>query len=108
MAEWYKHLKMAAGIDTRSEENNAREKYKEALKTPKTKDLITWVDLWEKTMTVAKKKKVVETTKPSIYMVSRLFSCDTRSTTNVGCSIWDYIVRTLKLRTVLLITESCK
>jgi len=67
MAEWHKNLKMAAGIDTRSEENNAREKYKEALKTPKTKDLITWVDLWEKTMTVAKKKKVVETTKTSIW-----------------------------------------
>jgi len=67
MAEWYKNLKMAAGIDTRSEENNAREKYKEALKTPEVKDLTTWVDLWEKTMTVAKKKKVVETTKTSIW-----------------------------------------
>jgi hypothetical protein len=48
-------------INTRSEENNAREKYKEALKTPEMKDLTTWVDLWEKTMTVAKKKKVMET-----------------------------------------------
>jgi hypothetical protein len=67
MAEWYKNLKMAAGIDTRSEENNAREKYKEALKTPEVKDLTMWVDLWEKTMTVAKKKKVVETTKTSIW-----------------------------------------
>jgi hypothetical protein len=67
MAEWYKNLKTAAGIDTRSEENNAREKYKEALKTPEMKDLTTWVDLWEKTMTVAKKKKVVETTKTSIW-----------------------------------------
>ena len=67
LAEWYKNLKLAAGIDVRSEETNARERYKEALKTPKIKDLITWVDLWEKTMTVAKSKKVVETTKTSIW-----------------------------------------
>jgi hypothetical protein len=67
MTEWYKNLKMAAGIDTRSEENNAREKYKEALKAPKIKHLAAWVDMWEKTMTVAKKKKVVETTKASIW-----------------------------------------
>jgi hypothetical protein len=67
IAEWYKNLKMAAGIDVRSEETNARERYKEALKTPKMEDFTTWVDSWEKTMTVAKKKKVVETTKTSIW-----------------------------------------
>ena len=67
MTEWYKNLKLAAGIDKRSEETNAREKYQEALKPPKVKDLLTWVDSWEKTMTIAKSKKVLETTKTSVW-----------------------------------------
>ena len=61
------HVPTAAGIDKRSEETNAREKYQEALKPPKVKDLLTWVDSWEKTMTIAKSKKVLETTKTSVW-----------------------------------------
>jgi hypothetical protein len=62
-------------------------------------DLITWADIWEKTMTVAKNRKGLET-KTSIWFQD--FSYDTGSLTNVGGSIWD---RTLKPRTTLLTTE---
>ena len=58
MAKWYENLKKAAGITKRMEETNAHEKYREALKTPKMKDLVTWVDSWEQAMTIAKDKKV--------------------------------------------------
>jgi hypothetical protein len=58
---WYENLKKAAGINKRSEDANAREKYREALKTPKEKDLVTWADCWEQAMTVAKHKKLTAT-----------------------------------------------
>jgi len=61
LAIWYKNLKKAAGINKRSEDANAREKYREALKTPKEKDLVTWADCWEQAMTVAKHKKLTAT-----------------------------------------------
>ena len=45
MTKWYENLKLAAGIDKRSEETNARKKYQEALKDTKVKDLHLKVDL---------------------------------------------------------------
>ena len=61
LVEWHKHLKKAAGISKRVEYANAREQYREALKTPNVRDLITWVDSWEQAMTVAKNKEVLAT-----------------------------------------------
>jgi hypothetical protein len=67
MAKWYENLKKAAGITKRQQEANIRRKYKEALKTPKAKDLITWADSWEQMMTTAKDKNVTETIRASVW-----------------------------------------
>ena len=61
LVEWHKSLKKAAGISKRVEYANAREQYREALKTPNVKDIITWVDSWEQAMTVAMNKEVLAT-----------------------------------------------
>ena len=67
MAKWYENLKKAAGITKRQQEANIRRKYKEALKIPKAKDLITWADSWEQMMTTAKDKNVTETIRASVW-----------------------------------------
>jgi hypothetical protein len=65
LAKWYEQLKKAAGISKRLEDSIARERYREALKTPKMKDLSSWIDLWEQEMTVAEDKGVLATTRVS-------------------------------------------
>jgi hypothetical protein len=67
MTNWYENLKKAAGITKRQQEAIARRKYKEALKIPGAKDLITWADSWEQMMTTAKDKNVTETTRASVW-----------------------------------------
>jgi hypothetical protein len=67
MTKWYENLQKAAGITKRSEKTNAREKYREALKTPKNEDLNTWTDAWEQAMTIAKDKNVLATTEASVW-----------------------------------------
>ena len=67
MTKWYENLQKAAGITKRSEKTNAREKYREALKTPKMEDLNTWTDAWEQAMTIAKDKNVLATTEASVW-----------------------------------------
>jgi hypothetical protein len=61
--QWFENLKKAAGISKRLEDNMARNKYKEAVKTPKIKDLTTWADNWEQVMTDSKRKEVLATTR---------------------------------------------
>jgi hypothetical protein len=43
----------------------ARNKYKEAVKTPKNKDLTTWADNWEQVMTDSMRKEVLATIRAS-------------------------------------------
>jgi hypothetical protein len=65
LQHWYENLKKAAGITKRLKNANARDSYRDALKTPKIKDLSTWVDNWEQAMTIAKDKEVLATTRAS-------------------------------------------
>jgi hypothetical protein len=58
LATWYKNLQKAASINKRLDENLARDKYCEALKTPKLKYLYAWADRWEQAMTEAQDKEV--------------------------------------------------
>jgi hypothetical protein len=63
--QWFGNLKKAAGVSKRLEDTMARNKYKEAVKTPKIKDLTTWADNWEQVMTDSIRKGVLATTRAS-------------------------------------------
>jgi hypothetical protein len=63
--QWFVNLKKAAGISKRLEDSMAKNKYKEAVKTPKIKDLTTWADNWEQVMTESMRKEVLATTRAS-------------------------------------------
>ena len=87
--EWHKSLKKAAGISKRVEYANAREQYREALKTPNVKDIITWVDSWEQAMTVAMNKEVLATARAWEMIFEDFLGGDTGHLTNMGYSVRD-------------------
>lgn len=65
LPQWYTNLQKAAGISKRQQDANALQKYKDAVKPPKPKDLAAWADKWEQTMTEAKEKDVLATKRAS-------------------------------------------
>ncbi|THC87285.1 hypothetical protein EYZ11_013269 [Aspergillus tanneri] len=58
LKEWYDNLQKNVGIDKSRIQDLAMELYQKALKTPKQKDILSWLNNWENAMQKATKAKL--------------------------------------------------
>ena len=66
--EWYRSLKEQVGVTNLKEQEDAREKYRLATKPiNKPRNMLQWLDTWDKAMNLAKEKNIPEIQKSAFW-----------------------------------------